>query len=465
MFILDKRTKNCYFILMKRINKDVLKQVIVENRDFISKIPGQFVDRECFRLPEKIKKVVVLYGVRRSGKTYLLYRLMKENMDNSLYIDFEDERLEGFSIQDFENLREAFYELFPGLIQKKVYFLFDEVQVIDGWEKFCRRLAEKSRAEVIAAGSSSKIYPENISTQLRGRAWTIEVLPFSFKEFVSFKGMVLDEVMLASEERFRVIRYFNEYLKWGGFPEVAAAQSDFEKQKVAREYLDAIFFKDLVEKFEISNLLLLKSLRNKIFSTFSTKFSLTSFYNKLKGSFPFSRDLLFRYYQHLLDSKTVFETRIFSDSQYQRTRNPAKVYIIDPAFSQKVFHDDSARVLENIVFIELLRRGCEVHYFSNSNECDFVSVKNDKPEVIRVTYRMENGNREREVNGVAAAAKRIHAKEGYILTFNEADEYVTVDMAFGHRGTTKKTKFLATDGHGQTRTIFMLLRARFASAS
>ena len=400
----------------------------MENRDFIRKIPGKFVERECFRLPEKIKKVVVLYGVRRSGKTYLLYQLMRENIDNSLYIDFEDERLEGFSMGDFEILRETFYELFPDLIQKKVYFLFDEIQVVDGWEKFCRRLVEKSQAEVFAAGSSSKIYPENISTQLRGRAWTIEVLPFSFKEFAALKGWVPNNLMLASEERFRVVGYFGEYLKWGGFPEVAAASNEFEKQKIAREYLDAIFFKDLVEKYEISNLPLLKSLRNKIFSTFSTKFTLTSFYKKLKGSFPFSRDLLFKYYHHLLDSKTVYETRKFSDSEYQRARNPAKVYIIDPALSQKTAHDDSARILENIVFIELLRRDYKIHYFTNSSECDFVAVKDDKTVLIQVTFQMEAENREREVNGIVRAAGRTHLKEGYILTFDENDAFVVEDI-------------------------------------
>jgi predicted AAA+ superfamily ATPase len=96
--------------------------VIIENRDFIRKIPGEFIERECFRLPENVKKVIIFHGVRRSGKTYLLYHLMRENPDNSLYIDFEDERLEGFSVEDFETLREAFYELFPGLIREKVYF-------------------------------------------------------------------------------------------------------------------------------------------------------------------------------------------------------------------------------------------------------------------------------------------------------------------------------------------------------
>lgn len=413
---------------MRRIKKEILKQVIIENRDFIRNIPGPFIERECFRLPETIKKVVTLYGVRRSGKTYLLYHLMRSSPDNSLYIDFEDERLEGFSLEDFETLREAFYELFPGLIQKRVFFLFDEIQVIDGWEKFCRRLVEKSSAEVVAAGSSSKIYPENISTVLRGRAWSIEVFPFSFKEFVKVKGLTPDEHLMASKERFHMAKYFSEYLKWGGFPEVTVAKSVFEKKKIVKEYLDAIFFKDLVERYDISNLLLLKTLKNKIFSSFSTKFSLTTFHNKLKGSFPFSKDLLYKYYQHLLEAKIAFEARKFTDSEYKRTRNPAKIYIIDPSLSQKVAHDDSARILENIVFIELLRRNYEPHYFSNSNECDFVAAGEDKTEVFQVTYKLEPANRERELNGLVGAAKFIRSKEGYILTYDEEDESMAEDI-------------------------------------
>ncbi|MCP5046278.1 MAG: ATP-binding protein [bacterium] len=404
------------------MKKDVLKRIIIENREFIRNIPGQFVQRDCLRLPGTARKVVILYGVRRSGKTYLLYHLMRDNSDHSLYIDFEDERLEGFSLEDFETLREAFYELFPALIQKKVYFLFDEIQLIDGWEKFCRRLVEKSRVEVVAAGSSSHIYPENISTTLRGRAWSIEVFPFSFKEFVNYHGIVPDEPLFSSDLRFRLLDYFSRYVKWGGFPEVTAAQSEFEKKKIVNEYLDAIFFKDLVERYDISNLTLLKSLKNKIFSTFSTKFSLTAFYNKLKGGFPFSKDLLFKYYQHLLDSKTVFETRKYSDSEYKKVRNPPKVYIIDQVLSHKVSHDDSARVLENIVYIELLRRHYRPHYFAGANECDFMAVNDDFTRIIQVTYTMEPGNRERELNGIVEAARAARLKEGYILTYNEEDE-------------------------------------------
>jgi len=405
-----------------------LKQVIIENRNFIAKISGEFIKRECFRLPEQVKKVIIFHGVRRSGKTYLLYHLMRENQDNSLYIDFEDERLEGFSLDDFETLREAFYELFPGLIQEKVYFLFDEIQEVEGWEKFCRRMVEKTRAEVFTAGSSSKIYPENISKTLRGRAWSIELFPFSFREYAAYKGFKAEELLLASSERFRIVDYFNQYLKWGGFPEVIAAQSEFEKQKIINEYLEAIFFKDLVERYEISNITLLTTLKNKIFSTFSTKFSLTSFYNKTKGSFPFSRDLLYRYYQHLLDSKTVFAARKFSDSEYKKARNPAKVYIIDSSLSQRVAQDDTARLLENAVFIELLRRNYKPHYFSNAYECDFAAVREDKTDLFQVTYQLEEGNREREISGITKAAKHIGTGIGYILTYNGEDEFVSEDI-------------------------------------
>jgi len=409
---------------MKRINKNLLKQIIAENREFIKNIPGTFVERFSFILPKSVKKVVILYGVRRSGKTYLLYRLMKENPDHSLYIDFEDERLDGFSQDDFEILREAFYELYPKLISQKVYFLFDEIQEVKGWEKFCRRLAEKTLAEVFAAGSSSKIHPGNISTTLRGRAWSIELFPFSYKEFLAYKGIKADEVLLASKERFRLVDFFNEYLEWGGFPEVVAAQSDFEKQKIVKEYLDAIFFKDLVERYDISNITLINSLKNKIFSTFSTRFSLSSFYNKTKGKFPFSSDLLYRYYQHLLESRTVFEVRKYSDSEYKRIRNPAKVYIIDPALALKVAHDDFARVLENTVFLELIRRGFQIHYFANSSECDFIAVKDNEQRAIQVTYRLEEGNREREFNGIISAISHIRESNGYILTYNEEDEFI-----------------------------------------
>jgi predicted AAA+ superfamily ATPase len=111
---------------------------------------------------------------------------MRENPDNSVYIDFEDERLEGFSLDDFETLREAFYELFPALIREKVYFLFDEIQEIEGWEKFCRRMVEKTPVQIFTAGSSSKIYPENIGKTLRGRALPFILAPLFFSFFYFF---------------------------------------------------------------------------------------------------------------------------------------------------------------------------------------------------------------------------------------------------------------------------------------
>jgi len=149
---------------------------------------------------------------------------------------------------------------------------------------------------------------------------------------------------------------------------------------------------------------------------------------KAKGSFPFSRDLLYRYYQHLLDSKTVFAARKFSDSEYKKARNPAKVYIIDSSLSQRVAQDDTARLLENTIFIELLRRNYKPHYYSNAYECDFAAVREDKTDLFQVTYQLEEGNREREISGITKAAKHIGTDMGYILTYNEEDEFISEDI-------------------------------------
>ena len=149
------------------IGKEKLKEIILSNKEFILNQVEAIIKREGFRLPEAVEKVIVLYGVRRSGKTFILYDLFRNFREESLYIDFEDERLADFRLEDFETLREAFLELNPRLVDKNKVFLFDEIQNIAGWEKFCRRVAEREKTRVYVSGSSSKIMPEEIHTSLR----------------------------------------------------------------------------------------------------------------------------------------------------------------------------------------------------------------------------------------------------------------------------------------------------------
>ena len=409
------------------ISNSILKDIIISNEEFISQHIKQIVKRENISFPEKLKKAIILYGVRRSGKTHILFDLYKKHKDRSLYLDFEDERLNGFEAKDFEVLKDVFLELKPTLIGKELIFLFDEIQNIRGWERFCRRVVERENIKVFVSGSSSRVMPLEIHTSLRGRAWSTEVTPFSFREYLYLKGMdIKDKNIIYGSKRALVKKYFAEYLKWGGFPEVSLLKSDFEKRKVIKEYLEAMFFKDLVERFNITNIHLLKALTEKLFSSFSTKLSLTAFYKQYQQKFPFSKDTLFSYYHHFLESMLVFEIKKFSESSYQRLRNPAKIYLVDTGICKKVTSADWGRMLENIVFLELRRKGDEVYYFAERRECDFI-VKDDNSGKLfpyQVTLELKEENKEREIAGLIEACKRLDIKEGIIFTYDEEGSVV-----------------------------------------
>ena len=412
------------------VSKELLKEIIISNEEFISRQVKKITKREGISFPETLNKVVILFGVRRSGKTYILFDLFKKYKDQALYIDFEDERLSNFELKDFEVLKEVFLELKPHLIGKNLVFLFDEIQNIEGWEKYCRRIVERAKIKVFVTGSSSRIMPMEIHTSLRGRAWSIEVAPFSFREYLNIKNIdIKDKNIIYGSKKSLIKKYFSEYMKWGGFPEVSLLTSDFEKRKVIEEYLEAMFFKDLVERFNITNIHLLKALMEKLFSSFSLKISLTAFYKQYKEKFPFSKDTLFSYYHYFLESMLIFETRKFAESSYKRLRNPAKIYLVDTGICKKVTSADWGRMLENIVFWQLRKKGEEVFYFDENRECDFIVRDNQgKLTPYQVTWELKEDNEEREIGGLVEACKKLGLKKGTIFTFDEEDNKVFEDI-------------------------------------
>jgi hypothetical protein len=312
------------------ISKERSKGIILSNTDFILNKVGKIVKREGLYFPEELNKVVILYGVRRSGKTFILFDLFKKYRDESLYIDFEDERLVDFGIGDFEVLKEVFF--------------FDEIQMVEGWERFCRRAIEREDINIFVAGSSSEIMPYKIHTFLGGRSWSLEVAPFSFREYLQAKGLKVDEEYIYTSKKALLKSHFSEYMRWGGFPEVAFLEGEYEKDKLIKEYLAAMFFRDLVERFKMNNIHLLDTLMDRLFSCFSQKFSLTAFYKQYKGKFPFSKDSLYIYYKYFLESMLIFEARKFSESTFIRLRNPAKIYLVDVGLSRRVTSPDSGRI-------------------------------------------------------------------------------------------------------------------------
>ncbi len=184
-----------------------------------------------------------------------------------------------------------------------------------------------------------------------------------------------------------------------------------------------MFFKDLVERFNITNITLLKTLQENLFSAFSTRFSLTSFYKKYRGKFPFSKDSLFSYYRHFLDSMLLYESRIFSESSYQRMRNPPKIYLVDTGLARRVKSEDYGRLLENAVFLELKRKGYEIYYFFNKEaECDFIVKDNSRFQAIQVSWEINEENKERETKGLIKACKYLGLKSGIIITHDQEIE-------------------------------------------
>jgi hypothetical protein len=405
---------------------ETLKEVILSNEEYIKKSTYKIIERDNIVFPTSEGKVVILYGVRRSGKTFILYDKFLKNADRAIYIDFEDDRLNNFTVEDFEKLKGAVLELKPELAEKKILFLLDEVQNVPGFEKFARRVVEHEGASVYLSGSSSKLMPSQISTVLRGRAWSIEVLPFSFREYLKASNIDFEKTFLTTSDKSIIKRNFTSFLTWGGFPEVALANTDFEKKKILEEYLNAMFFKDIVERYEISNLPLIKTLFDQLFSSYSTKISLTAIYKQYKDKLSFSKDSLFEYYRYFLESMLVFEVRKFTDSVYKRARNPAKLYLVDVGLAKDTFSKNFGKRLENIVFIELKRRGYEIFYFDEKRECDFIAKKDNEFIPIQVTYELNDLNRTREVEGVVEACKFLGVKRGLILT-NEDEEELKFD--------------------------------------
>jgi hypothetical protein len=410
------------------LTKSALKGVIVSNEDFILQKVKNIVRRNEIRFPQSLNKTVILYGVRRSGKTFILFDLFRQYKERSLYIDLEDERLAGFEVKDFELLRSSFLELKPGRTNGETVFLLDEVQNIKGWEIFCRRVVEREKAKVFVSGSSSRMMPFEIHTGLRGRVWSVEVLPFSFGEYLTIKNLDLREKKILYGTRSITLKnYFSEYLRWGGFPEVSLTESEFEKRKLLKEYFSAMFFRDMVERYDMTNMALLDALTDKLFTSFSTRLSLNSFYKQYKDKFPFSKDILFRYYKDFLSSMLVFEVRKFSESTYKRMRNPAKIYMVDTGLCRRVEPEDSGRLLENAIYLELRRRNCEVFYFEERGECDFIAkTEESKFMAIQVAFELHEQNREREIGGLVAACEHLGIKEGKVLTYDSDEEEMKV---------------------------------------
>ncbi|PCJ19386.1 MAG: ATPase [Candidatus Cloacimonadota bacterium] len=403
-----------------------IKQYI---RDFHLKENFEIKSREL-KIPVNTQKIITLIGVRRCGKTSILYEVINEltneiPREKVLFFNFEDERL-NFNIDSLDLILQAYLELYPDINIKNSYLFFDEIQNVDGWETFIRRVYDNVCKNIFITGSNSKLLSKEIATNLRGRTIVYEVYPLSFKEYLFFKEVEID---LYSTKSLAFIKYnLEKFLLEGGFPEVVLLDDKFS-QKILQDYFNVLIYRDLVERFKISNSIALKFFLKRVLASSTKQISINKIYNDLKSSgIKIGKNSLYEFLSYIQD--VYFSLILNKYDKKVSSQSDKKIYSIDVGFNNAVsykFSDDIGKSMENAVFLELKRLDLEMFYYQDRNsECDFII--NDRGKIkkaIQVSYDMENEDtRKRELKGLINACKKFGLTQGFIISYSEETTYV-----------------------------------------
>jgi uncharacterized protein len=401
------------------MDKEVIKRIILENDEFIRKVQ---VKKRDYELDPAANFVIC--GIRRCGKSFLLFQqikalLEKNNEGVPVYINFEDERFIEFNSGHFDMIIESGYELY----QKQPVFYFDEIQNIDGWEKFARRLADTGY-NIYISGSNAKMLSREISTTLGGRCMIREVYPLSFREYLSFHAVDTPENYEFSDKRFKIKNQFEQYFRFGGFPELSKYQNP-------REYLSNIFMKvfygDLVVRNSIQNEQILKLLIKKIAESVNNETSLNRIRNLIKSTgLQIGSNTITDYLSYLRDAYLIFPLENFVSSFAER-ESKKKYYFIDQGILNLFLTRQDSKLLENIVFLHLFRKyGEDLFYFKRKTEVDFYVPS--EHQLIQVSYSLsEAETRKREITALLSAMRELGLRSSSIITYDSSETIVIED--------------------------------------
>jgi len=411
---------------MKR--KDIFKELIIEFQE--KKLP-KIIERDI-AIPTNSGKIISIIGVRRGGKTYILFQTIKKILqiipvEKVVYINFEDERLD-IKAEELNLLLEAYKELYPEISLNEVFFFFDEIQNIEGWERFIRRIYDNYSKKIFITGSNSKLLSSEIATSLRGRTITYTIFPLSFKEFLKFKDFKFENKYLYSMEKKTYIKkLFDEYMKFGGFPEVVKTKDNDLKIKILQEYFHVMIYKDLIERYRIKSPHTLKYFIKRVVETVGKPISVNNIYNELKSQgYKVSKDSLYQFIDMIEAVFFALTVKKYSISMLKAELSQKKVYLVDNGFLTALtfsFLENYGKLLENLLVKELIAREYEIFYFKGKKECDFIAIKDNNITPVQVSFSLQDKKtREREIKGLLEALKYLNKKEGIILTYEEKDE-------------------------------------------
>lgn len=397
------------------LTKEILRQVVTRQKNDLQ-LRKASLPRDILKNIQpwlKDERVLILTGIRRCGKSTLLKQLMDVS-SQWCYLNFEDERLLDFQAQNFETLNEVLIEMY-GPVQ--TYF-FDEIQNIEKFEAFVRRLQDEGK-KIVLTGSNAALLSKEFGTKLTGRYKAFEVYPFSFSEFLRFKEETYNDDWYNTEKKLHLLKCFEEYLANGGMPEYLKNKD----KEYIRTVFENILYKDIITRYSIKREKVLKELINILATNATSPIT----FNSLKKNLGLSNAITVKeYITYLNNTYLFFELIKFSYSIRQQLMSPKKIYLIDSAFHHVcglTFTPNKGRNLENTVFIELKRRGKEIFYYSKNSECDFIVKEGTKvTEALQVCYSLDPFNRKREIEGLLEAMETFKLKEGTILTFEQNEE-------------------------------------------
>ena len=395
------------------ISKKEIAQIIADQQSLgfrpvdLPRLTARYSDQE----------ITVISGIRRCGKSTLLHEIRSKNAEKDYYFNFDDERLINFKLDDFQLLYEVFLELFG----KQSTFYFDEIQNVKGWERFVRRLHDYKN-KVYVTGSNASMLSRELGTHLTGRYYQQELFPFSFAEYLAFSEReVPQKSFFSTEEKVRFHSDFLHYFSKGGFP--AYLQSG--NSQYLKSLYESILYRDVMVRNGLTNEKEMQELVHFLASNTSKLFS----YNSLARVIGVKNATTVKNYLSFLENTyLLFLVNKYDFSVKKQIQNPRKIYFIDLGLIRELgFHhsEDNGRLLENLVFIELKRRGKEVYYHAQKHECDFViKEKNQIVQAIQVSWSIYNPTtKEREIEGLVEALTCYNLKEGLILTDEDEDEF------------------------------------------
>lgn len=396
------------------MNAEIIQQLIADQRNSLLRKDRGIIRNIDISKHSNTNLISVITGIRRSGKSTFTLQLA-DHYESFYYINFDDERLINFQIEDFNTLMIEFKRNFDSKV-----IVIDEIQLISGWERFVRRIFDEG-FKVIITGCNAKLLGSELATHLTGRYVKTELFPFSLHEVLIYKNIDFNDK--SSDNLAKILNVYEWFIENGGFPEYVKT----EENEILKRIYDDIIYRDLIVRFAVRNITSFKNLSQFLFTNFTSENN----YLPLSKILGLSSSTSVKDYIYMLcEGYLIYELNRYDYSLKKQYTFNKKYYSIDNGLRNAVsfrISQDNGRLLENLVFIELKRRQHEVWYYKSKNnlEVDFL-INPQNPELIQVCYDISNPlTLKREVDSLTTCMKELSVSKGLILTKNQqSDEFI-----------------------------------------